>query len=182
MSWKQIKTRYEIKNKWISVRKDHVLLPSGVEIDDFYVIERPKIVHVIAITTEGLFVFEKQYRYGVDRDCLEICAGNIDPNETPIETAKRELLEETGYAGGEWEILSELAIDTSNMTEISYSILAKGVTRISEPNLEKTEDIETILLTEEQVLESLKHGDILSALMTSPLWQFFYLKQMNLLS
>ena len=68
------------------------------------------------------------------------------------------------------------------MTEISYSILAKGVTRISEPNLEKTEDIETILLTEGQVLESLKHGEIISALMTSPLWQYFYLKQMNLLS
>ena len=182
MSWKQIKTRYEIKNKWISVRKDHVLLPSGVEIADFYVIERPKIVHVIAITTEGLFVFEKQYRYGVDRDCLEICAGNIDPNETPIEAAKRELLEETGYAGGEWEIISELAVDTSNMTEISYSILAKGVKKISEPKLEKTEDIETILLSNEQVLESLKRGDIISALMTSPLWQYFYLNQMNLFS
>lgn len=182
MSWKRIETKYEIKNKWISVRKDHVLLPSGVEIDDFYVIERPKIVHVIAITTEGLFVFEKQYRYGVDRDCLEICAGNIDPNETPIEAAKRELLEETGYAGGEWEIISELAVDTSNMTEISYSIIAKGVKKIAEPNLEETEDIETILLTEEQVLESLKRGEITSALMTSPLWQYFYLKQMNLLS
>lgn len=84
MCWKQLGKEYVIKNKWISVRKDHVLLPSGVEIDDFYVIERHQIVHVIAITTEGDFVFEKQYRYGIDRDCLEICAGSVESNENPL--------------------------------------------------------------------------------------------------
>lgn len=181
MSWKRIKTEYAIKNKWISVRKDHVQLSSGVEIDDFYVIERTPIVHVIAITDDGYFVCEKQYRYGVDRDCLEICAGNVDPNETPLETAKRELLEETGFSGGEWLVLSELAVDTSNMTEISYSILATGVIKTSEPHLEKTEEIETVLLTEEEILSSLKRGDFISALMAAPLWQYFYLKRMNLL-
>lgn len=91
------------------------------------------------------------------------------------------MLEETGYSGGEWKIISELAVDTSNMTEISYSILATGVTKTSEPNLEKTEEIETVLLTEEEILTSLKRGDIISALMAAPLWQYFYLKQMNLL-
>lgn len=182
MSWKQINTQYAIKNEWISVRKDHVLLHNGVDIDDFYVIERSPIVHVIAITEEGNFVFEKQFRYGIGRDCLEICAGNIDTNESPLEAARRELQEETGYAGGHWKIISELAVDTSNMTEISYSILATGVTKIAEPKLEKTEEIETVLLSEDEVIEALKRGDIISALMAAPLWQFFYLKQMNLLS
>ena len=118
-----------IKNRWISVRKDHVLQPSGEEIDDFYVIERPKMIHVIAITEEGDYVFEKQYRYAINRECLEICAGLVESNETPLQAAQRELLEETGYAGGQWQQLGVLAFGPSNLTEISYSFLAKNVTK-----------------------------------------------------
>ena len=132
MSWRQLDEEYVIRNEWLSVRKDHVVLPTGIEIEDFYVIERPKHVHVIAITTDGKFVFERQYRYAIDRACLEICAGKIEPDENPLEVAKRELLEETGYSGGEWILMNELAVDSSNMTEISYSFLANYVERVSD--------------------------------------------------
>lgn len=176
MGWKQISKEYVINNKWIKVRKDHVRLSSGTEIEDFYVIERAEIVHIIAITKGGYFVFEKQYRYGINKDCLEICAGNVEPGETPLETAKRELLEETGYSEGKWQLLNQIAVDTSNMTEISYSFLVTDLVKVSEPKLEKTEEIETVLLTEEETLKALKQGDIISALMAAPLWQYFFLK------
>lgn len=176
MAWKQIDKEYVLKNKWIAVRKDQVLLPSGVGIDDFYVIERPKLVHVIAITKEGNFVFEKQYRYAINRTCLEICAGMVEANEMPINAAKRELLEETGYATDDWTFLGEHAVDPSNMTELSYSFLAKNVDRVSAPILEKTEEIDTVLLSEKEVLEALQNGDIVSSLMAAPLWQYFHLK------
>lgn len=125
MGWKQLYSEYIIHNKWISVRKDHVLLPIGVEIEDFYIIERPKFIHDVAITKEGKYIFEKQYRYAINRDCFEICGGIVEPNETPLEAAKRELLEEIGCAGGKWELISKYAVDPSNMTEISYSFLSK---------------------------------------------------------
>ncbi len=173
MCWKQLNKEYVIHNEWISVRKDHVLLPTGVEIDDFYVIERPKLIHVIAITRDGLFVLEKQYRYAVNRHCLEICAGMVEPDETPLEAAKRELLEETGYSNGEWLLLSEHAVDPSNMTEISYAFLAKGVEKVSEQHLDKTEELEALLMTEEDVKQALINGDIVSSLMAAPLWQYF---------
>ena len=176
MGWKQLDTEYVFHNKWISVRKDYVQLPTGVEIEDFYVIERPKLVHVIAITEEGKFIFEKQYRYAINRECLEICAGIVEPNENPLEAAKRELLEETGFSGGDWALLGEHAVDPSNMTEISYSFLAKNVIRISEQHLETTESLETVLLLENDVKQALLSGDIVSSLMTSPLWQYFYLQ------
>lgn len=177
MGWKQLDTEYVIHNNWISVRKDHVQLPTGVEIDDFYVIERPKLIHVIAITKEGKFIFEKQYRYAINKDCLEICAGIVEPNETPLEAAKRELLEETGYSGGDWMLLSEQAVDPSNMTEISCSFLAKNVIKASEQHLETTESLEIVLLSENEVKKALMSGDIVSSLMTSPLWQYFYLQE-----
>ena len=176
MAWKQIDKEYVLKNKWITVRKDQVLLPSGIRINDFYVIERPKLVHVIAITKEGKFVFEKQYRYAINRTCLEICAGMVEANETPIDAAKRELMEETGYSTDDWTLLGEYAVDPSNMTELSYSFLAKNVDKVSDPLLEKTEDIDTVLLSEKEVLDALQSGDILSSLMAAPLWQYFHLK------
>ncbi|MCR5361762.1 MAG: NUDIX hydrolase [Bacteroidales bacterium] len=176
MAWKQLGKEYLIRNRWITVRKDHVLQPSGLETDDFYVIERPRLVHVIAITEEGDFIFEKQYRYAINRDCLEICAGGIEPDETPMQAAQRELLEETGYAGGEWSLLSEYAVDPSNMTEISYSFLVKGVTKVSEQHLEKTETIEVVLLSEDEVKQALINGSIVSSLMAAPLWQYLYSK------
>ncbi len=174
MYWKQLDKEYVINNKWISVRKDHVLLPSGVDLDDYYVIERPKLVHVIAITKEGLFICERQYRYAINRFCLEICGGIVESRETPLESAQRELLEETGFAGGKWTLLGELAVDPSNMTEISYSFLAKDVIKISEQNLEKTEELDVVLLTKNEIQQALQNGEVVSSLMATPLWQYLY--------
>ena len=141
MGWKQLGKEYVIKNKWVTIRKDHVLLPSGVEIGDFYVIERPRMIHVIAITENGKFVFEKQYRYAINRECLEICAGLVEPNETPLQAAQRELLEETGFGGGEWTLYCKSAPNPAAMTNYNYTFLAKGVEKISEAHQERTEDI-----------------------------------------
>lgn len=174
MSWKQLHKEHVIKNQWVSVRKDHVLLESGVEIDDFYIIERPNLVHVIAITKDGLFVCEKQYRYAINKDCLEICAGMIEANETPLEAAQRELLEETGYAGGQWTLIGRHAIDPSNMTEVSYSFLAEGVELSQSQKLEETEFIDVILLDREEIIKRLQNGEIISSLMATPLWQYLY--------
>ena len=173
-SWKQLNKEYMIRNKWISVRKDHILLPSGEEVDDFYIIERPKLINVIAITEGGEFIFEKQYRYAVDRECLEICAGLVEAEESPLEAAKRELLEETGYAGGVWELISEYAVDPSNMTEINYSFLAKGVKKVSVQQLDKTEELEIVLLSKQEVKSVLMKGEVLSSLMAAPLWNYLY--------
>lgn len=176
MSWKLIEKEYLIRNKWITVRKDHVLLQSGIEIDDFYIIERPQIVHIIAITPEGKYIFERQYRYAQNRWCLELCAGLVERGENPLQSAQRELLEETGYANGSWELISSHAVDPSNMTEISYAFLAKNVTKVSDQNLEPTEEIEVLLLSEEDIINALLSGQIISSLMAAPLWQYFYKK------
>lgn len=173
MEWKTIKKDYLISNKWVKLRKDHVVLPSGKEIDDFYVIERPNLIHVIAITKDGKFILEKQYRYTAHQECYEICAGMIEDGETPIEAAKRELLEETGYAGGEWREYGKMAIDPSNMTDISYAFVATGVEKISEQHLDETENIQIEMLSKDEVKKLMTEGKIISGLMLAPLWRYF---------
>lgn len=172
MSWKKNNSEFIISNKWVRLRKDHVTLPNNTEIDDFYVIERPDLVHVIAITEDNQFILERQYRYAIDKNCYEICAGLVEPGETPIAAAKRELMEETGYSGGIWIPYGEYAIDPSNMTDVSYAFVARGVTKKVEQKLDKTEQLSVEIVSYEELVQLIESGSIISGLMLAPLWRF----------
>lgn len=90
MKWEIIGSDYLLKTKWLTVRKDHVRMPSGQEMDDYYVLEYPDWINVIAITKEGKFVIERQYRHGTQSIDYELCAGTIEKGESPLGAAQRE--------------------------------------------------------------------------------------------
>ena len=173
MNWLIIESEYAFKCPWISVRRDHVRLPSGVEIPDFYVSELPDWVNIIAITKEGKFIIEKQYRHGIQKVCYELCAGDVEPGEDSIAAAQRELLEETGYAGGEWSYLGTYATNASGANNYCHSFLAKNVELKASRHLESTEDIEIQLLEEKDIRELLQSNKIIEGVMAAPLWQYF---------
>lgn len=60
MKWEVLKRQYLLKTKWLTVRQDHVRMPSGAEMNDYYVLEYPDWINVIAITEDGKFVIERQ--------------------------------------------------------------------------------------------------------------------------
>lgn len=177
--WNVIKSNYIIKNKWLTVRKDHVRLPTGVEMDDYYVLEYPNWVTVIAITEEGKYVMERQYRHGIQKTCYEICGGTQESDEELLDTAKRELKEETGYEGGEWEFYSVTAPNPAAMTNLCYTYVARGVHKTCEQSLENTEDIDVCELTEDELLDVMMSGQIVQGDMLSPLWQWIYSLRVN---
>ena len=82
--WLKLHSEYLIKNKWITVRKDCVRQSNGFEVDDYYVLEYPDWVTVIAITEDNRFVLERQYRHGSQQTCLELCGGTIEKDEQPL--------------------------------------------------------------------------------------------------
>ena len=98
--WSVLESDYVLNTPWITVRKDKIQQPQGTIVDDFYVLEYPNWITVIAITEDGHYVMERQYRHGIMATCYELCGGAVDDGEDPVETAKRELLEETGFSGG----------------------------------------------------------------------------------
>lgn len=173
MNWKILDSTYSFKCPWINVRKDHVRMPSGVEIPDFYVSELPDWVNIIAITKEGQFVIEEQYRHGIQKVCYEICAGVVEPGEDTLVAAKRELLEETGYAGGQWSYLGSYAINASGANNVCHSYLAEGVEKQTDQQLEATEDIKVHLLSEKEVRTLLDNNQIPEGVMAAPLWKYY---------
>lgn len=142
-------------------------------VPDFYVTEATDWVNVIAITKEGKFIMEEQYRHGIQKVSFELCAGMVDEGETPMGTAKRELLEETGYTGGDWTAYGMSVPNASGATTKCYHFLATDVERIQSPKPEKTEDIKIHLLTEQQLKQIMLDGRIAEAVMLAPLWRYF---------
>ena len=86
---------------FFEVTRDQVRLPGGRTSQREF-IRHPGAVAVFAALPDGRLVFERQFRYPAGREFLEIPAGKIDPHESPLATARRELLEETGYAAAHW--------------------------------------------------------------------------------
>ena len=120
----------------------------------------------------------RQYRHAIGETAFEMVAGVIDlEDKDPEMAARRELMEETGFGGGEWTLFSKFAPNTSAMTNCSYTYLATDVEYLGERHLEPTEDIVVYELEEAEVRELLETGEIKQALMAAPLWKYFALKK-----
>lgn len=171
--WKILKSEYLFRRPWLTVRRDCVELPDGRQNPEFYILEYPDWVNVIAITDDGQFVMERQYRHGLGKTCFEIPAGVIEKGETPLEAAKRELMEETGYGEGEWKEIMSVSGNSSTTNNISHCFVAKGVKKIGTQNLDNTEDLEVVLLDRSQVWDLMVNDQVKQALMAAPLWRFF---------
>ena len=171
--WKILKSEYLIQRPWLTARRDHVQFPDGRENPEYYVLEYPDWVNVIAITKGGQFVMERQYRHALGRTSFELPCGVMEKGEKPLEAIQRELLEETGYGGGEWRHLMDISANSSTMNNLTHCFVATGVEKISTPHLDSTEDLEVHLLSREEVCELLKTNQLVQSLMVAPLWRYF---------
>lgn len=171
--WKIIKSEYLFRRPWLTVRRDCVELPDGRQNPEFYVMEYPDWVNVIALTEEGKFVMERQYRHGLGKTCFEIPAGVIENGETPLEAAKRELMEETGYGDGEWSKIMTVSGNSSTTNNLSHCFVAKSVKKIGSQHLDSTEDLQIVLMDEAEVKDLMVNDQIRQSLMAAPLWKFF---------
>lgn len=178
--WKILSSEYLIRRPWLTARKDVLQFPDGRINPEFYVLEYPSWVNVIAITSDGRFVLVRQYRHGLGRMSTELCAGVVEEGEAPEAAARRELSEETGYTGGRWTLQCVISGNPSTTNNLTYCYLAEGVELTCSQHLEATESISVLTLTRSELLELMMSDDMKQSLMLAPLWRYFYLTEKGL--
>lgn len=171
--FKVLSSEYVAQRPWFTVRRERVELPTGAIVPEWYIFEFPDWVNVIAITREGEFVMISQYRHGLGQTRYELVAGCCEEGESAEQSARRELLEETGYAGGEWRQFFLTSANPTNHNNLVYTFLAVGVERVANPHTEAGEDIEVHLMSPAEVRELLDEDEIIQCTHAAPLWRYF---------
>ena len=143
---------------FIELYRDKVRLPDGSEAVREY-IQHPGAVAIVAIDGDGRVVLERQHRYPLRRDLVEIPAGKMEAGEEHLETAKRELLEETGYAAAQWTRLGLIHNAIGYSDEGIELWLATGLEK-REANLDVGEFLEVYTLPFEEALAMAADGRI----------------------
>lgn len=110
----------------------------------FYILESPDWMNVIPITPEGNVVLIYQFRHGIEGVTLEVPGGLVEPDESPIETAAREMMEETGYVADKIEPIGVVTPNPAFLDNMCYSFVAHGARKVAEPQFDGAEDIAVI--------------------------------------
>jgi len=131
---------------WVSVHRNRYALPTGVAIDDFYVVSEPPGVTIVAVTPGGEVILVEQYRAAVDCVALELPAGYISEGTSPLEQARRELREESGYLSDRWHEIATLSPSPHRMAKVETVFLALGAEPRDAIDLDATEDLNIKLL------------------------------------
>ena len=160
-SEEQLSSRVAYKGKLLTLKEDQVKLPTGVTATREYVVHSGAVM-ILALLDDGTILLEHQYRYPMRRHFLELPAGRIEPNEPPEQTARRELLEETGYVAREWSFLTTLHPCIGYSDERIELFLARGLSFEGHPG-EEDEFIETLSLPLEQALDRVFAREITDA-------------------
>ncbi len=157
--WQRLDRKIVYDSKFLKVYEDKVRLSNGKEIDDYTVVEKPSIVMVVATDTEGNVIVMREYKYAADETMLVLPAGHKKSDEDPVDAARRELLEETGFGGGSFEEVGILRdYPTKDLHEV-YVVRAVGVSRKAGTQHEDTESISFQLITLDELKQQIKNKE-----------------------
>ena len=148
------------REPWLEVLEEHIKLPDGRRVDDFYTIRLRDFAVVAALTDEGELVTVEHYRHGSRSVTQGLPSGFIDEGESPAAAARRELREEAGYQASEWSDLGRYVVDGNRGCGTEHVFLARGATRVGDPVHVDLAATTVHLVPLERAVESLWHGDM----------------------
>ncbi len=152
-------TKSETVHKgYLDVRIDHLKLPHGPTLAYTVIHIGVDAVAIVAKTADGKFLVTKEYRHPVGKWLLGCPGGRIDPGESPLDAAKRELLEETGYAGAKATPIGTIFPLPSVTEQSIHFILIEAIEWKQPPEREPFELIETQLMTPEEIRQQMASG------------------------
>ena len=170
--WELVESRWRGDCRVFSLREDLARSPRTGEVFPFLVLHTPDWVGVVPITADGKVVMVRQYRHGTKEITLEIPGGLVEKGD-PQESARRELLEETGYAAKDLELLAVLRPQPAFMDNYYYAYLARDAYPAGGQRLDPAEDIEVVLVPLEEVPKRIAAGEITHSLVVCTFYFVF---------
>ena len=145
---------------WLTVEHHTVELPDGRVIPNWAWVITPDYINVVALTEDERFICFHQVKYGIKGVTLAVVGGYVNVGEDPLEAAKRELLEETGYEAPDWLSLGSYLVDPNRGIATGHLFLARGARYVQTPIVDDLEEQELLLLTRKEIENALERGEI----------------------
>ncbi len=171
-TWKKIKSKPIAECRVFKVREDFCENSENGKKASFFVIENPDWVNVIALTKDEKIVLIEQFRQGTNEMTLEIPGGMVDEGEEPLQCAKRELLEETGFVAKEMIYLGKSHPNPALQENSMFHFLALDSEKSGETKFDEHEDIIIKLVKTSEVRKLIKNGEITHSLVIAGFYKF----------
>lgn len=170
--WKVLSTEELFESGLFRLRVDRCELPDGRVMPRYYTFDFPDWVQAVAATKAGEMIMMTQYRHSAEKEFLEVSGGSLDPrkNETPLEAAQRELLEETGYSSSKWQSLGVHYPNPALMSNRLHTFLALECEKTAEQKLDPYEDLTVKLMGIDEVYKAVSEGKIQHSLILASLF------------
>lgn len=154
LSWEEVRTEHLVQDEWMDFRRSVYRFPDGTEYGPYYSYSRRDYVIIVASDEEGRFLCVRQFRHGIKAVTTEFPAGGVERStaveyaagdadtstaEGALETARRELLEETGYDADTWTHLLTIPANATIADNYAHLFLAQGCRRVGGQQLDQTE-------------------------------------------
>lgn len=154
-----LKQKLFYQGRKFSFEVNRLRLPNGAE-GEWECVRHPGGAVAVPLTPEGKLILVKQYRFTAGRRLLEFPAGTVETGEDPLETAQREIQEETGYQASQWDRLGQFFLAPGYSDEVIYSYLARDLHRLDNPpSMDDDEDIEIVFMTVPELELAILNGE-----------------------
>ena len=174
LAWEEISTEHIVQDQWIDFRKSAYRYPDGRVFEPFYSYSRRDYVVIVASGTDGNYICVRQFRQGIKEVTTEFPAGGVErddgreygttkASEETLEAAKRELMEETGYASDEWEHLLTIPSNATIADNYATVYRAKNCRLEGKQNLDETEVLQIYKYSEDEIESMISNGEFQQA-------------------
>jgi len=177
--WDKVESKQLADYRIFKSRQDTRRSPRTGEVHTFFVLESPDWMNVVPLTPQGNVVFIHQFRHGSESIMMEIPGGLVDQDEAPAETARRELLEETGYAADKIVLIGTVSPNPAFLDNTCFTYLALGARKVQEPELEASEDIVVEEVPLEKVAGLIRNGRITHSLVVAAFYHLERYEEVN---
>lgn len=157
---KIVKTASILTSEWLTVTNNNVVLPDGEIVNDYYVGAKTNFATILPVFDDGTVLLIREYHFVIKDYTVGLPAGGIKDNEEALDAARRELLEETGYAADKWKFLGDFYVSSSWLKDKAFLFIAQGLIHTGNQSLDDTEDIHLLRVPFQEAVEMVYNNGV----------------------